>query len=68
MGPGAACAPFPASLSSSTSGFGTCHTWAAKRDNKPGFFSGFFFSPLRRNWLIKKPVWEKHMKILRQAF
>lgn len=25
-GAGAACAPFPASLSSSTSGFGTCHT------------------------------------------
>lgn len=23
---------------------------------------------LSRNWLIKKPVWEKHMKILRQPF
>lgn len=28
-------------------------------DNQPGLFSGTFFF-LRRNWLIKKPVWEKH--------
>lgn len=32
-----------------------------KGDNQPGLFSGFFFFlPLSRSWLIKRPVWEKH--------
>lgn len=63
LSPSAACAPPLVSPSHGTLSFGTRHTLPTRKRETTSlgyFLDSFFFLPLSRSWLIKRPVWEKH--------